>query len=588
MDDRSRRPGGPPGQPGRPVPPRGPQRQPRPGSGPAGRPAPGGGPRQPSQDRPAPADRPARAQQRPPGEQQRRPEPRPERPAPPPPEDTWNRGRNARRNGMIVGRTFVALLSVLVLAFTGYAWATLRNLNSNLSGSDVIGGGLSEPDGATDILLIGNDSRTDADGNPLPDEILKTLRTTDDEGGDLTDTMILIRIPNGGGRASAMSFPRDTMVQMGNGYGENKLNSALPRAKSDAKQKLQASGVTDPKQLELQSKAEGQKFLIKTLEDLSGVSIDHYAEVNLLGFYEITQAVGGVDVCLKDEVNDSDYSGAVFKAGPQTVAGADALAFVRQRHGLPRGDLDRVVRQQVFMSGLARKILSSGTLSNPAKLTSLMEALKKSVVLDKGWDVVDFAQQMQGIAGGDISFQTIPIELEGESGSEDVTANPREVKQFADGLLLPPQERAAKEQAEQAAEKQRGGTTVNVFNATGKSGLAGQVLSTLSEAGFSQGGSSNSDSMAKSVVYHAPGDEAAAGQVAATLGGLPLQPSGNLQSGNVEVYVGSDYQGPGAQQFAGNKQVQLDGGQRAAAPLHAQQSGSGDAPIDAGGVPCVN
>ena len=164
-------------------------------------------------------------------------------------------------------------------------------------------------------------------------------------------------------------------------------------------------------------------------------------------------------------MDDSSYSGAVFKAGPQTISGSDALAFVRQRHGLPRGDLDRVVRQQVFMSGLARKILSSGTLSSPGKLTDLMEALKKSVVLDKGWDVVDFAQQMQGIAGGDIDFQTIPVHLEGESGAEDVTADPREVKQFAENLLLPPQERAAKEQAQKAAEEQRSGTTVSVFNA---------------------------------------------------------------------------------------------------------------------------
>ena len=487
----------------------------------------------------------------------------------------------------MAGRTIVALLSVLVFGATGYAWATLRNLNSDLSGSDVINKGISQPDGATDVLLIGNDSRTDADGNPLPEEILKSLRTTDDEGGDLTDTMILVRIPNGGGRASAISFPRDTMVQLGNGFGEAKLNSAMARAKSHAKQQLEASGVKDPKQLDLQSKAEGQKFLIKTLEDLSGVSIDHYAEVNLLGFHDITSAVGGVDVCLKDDVDDSSYSGAVFKAGPQTISGSDALAFVRQRHGLPRGDLDRVVRQQVFMSGLARKILSSGTLSSPGKLTDLMEALKKSVVLDKGWDVVDFAQQMQGIAGGDIDFQTIPVHLEGESGAEDVTADPREVKQFAENLLLPPQERAAKEQAQKAAEEQRSGTTVSVFNASGQTGLAGNVLSTLSSAGFTQGGSSNSNSMPSSLIYHAPGDEAAAQQVSQTLGGMPLKPSSNLKPGNVEVYVGSDYHGPGAQQFAGNKQVQLDGGHRAAAPLRAQQPGE-DTPINAGEVPCVN
>ncbi|GAB2680320.1 LCP family protein [Saccharopolyspora gloriosae] len=482
----------------------------------------------------------------------------------------------------------VALLSVLVLGTTGYAWGALRNLNNGLSGSDVIGSGFNSPDGATDVLLIGNDSRTDADGNPLPKDVLESLRTTDDEGGDLTDTMILMRIPNGGQRASAVSFPRDTMVQLGNGYGEQKLNSAMGRAKSDARARLESEGVTDPKQLELQSKAEGQKFLIKTIEELSGASIDHYAEVNLLGFHDITTAVGGVDVCLLDDVDDSDYSGAVFNAGPQTVAGADALAFVRQRHGLPRGDLDRVVRQQVFMSGLAGKMLSSGTLSNPTKLSGLMEALKKSVVLDQGWDVVDFAQQMSGIAGGDIDFQTIPIELVGESGAEDVEANPREVKQFVDNLLLPPEERQAKEQAAKAAEEQRSGTSVSVFNASGKTGLASEVLSTLSQEGFSQGGSSNADSMPSSLVYHAAGDEAVAQQVADSLGGLPLKESSNLSAGSVEVYLGSDYAGPGTQNFAGGKQIRLDGGRQAAPRPAQQQPGGPDQPINAGGVPCVN
>ncbi|MFR9731048.1 LCP family protein [Saccharopolyspora sp. MS10] len=479
----------------------------------------------------------------------------------------------------------MALLSVVVLGTTGYAWGTLRNLNNGLSGSDVIGSGLNSPDGATDVLLIGNDSRTDADGNPLPEDVLRTLRTTDDEGGDLTDTMILMRIPNGGQRASAVSFPRDTLVELGNGYGEQKLNSALGRAKSEARHELEAEGVTDSRELELRSKAEGQKFLIKTIEELAGVSIDHYAEVNLLGFHDITTAVGGVDVCLLEDVDDSDYSGAVFEAGPQTIAGADALAFVRQRHGLPRGDLDRVVRQQVFMSGLAGKMLSSGTLSDPTKLSALMEALKKSVVLDQGWDVVDFAQQMSGIAGGDIDFQTIPVELVGESGVEDVEANPREVKQFVDNLLLPPAERQAKEQAAKAAEEQRSGTTVSVFNASGETGLASEVLSALSEEGFAQGGSSNADSMPSSLVYHAPGDEAVAQQVADSLGGLPLRESSNLGQGTVEVYVGGDYQGPGAQNFAGRGQIRLDGPR----PLPAQQNPNGpEEPITAGGVPCVN
>ncbi|GAB2659171.1 LCP family protein [Saccharopolyspora gloriosae] len=503
------------------------------------------------------------------------------------------RPKPKRRAGRVFGRVLIALLSVAVLSTSAYAWGTLKGWTGGITGSDVIGGGVSAPDGAVDILLVGNDSRTDAEGNPLPEDVLRELRTTDDEGGDLTDTMILMRIPNGGQRASAVSFPRDTLVGLGNGHGEHKLTEAFNTERMAALQELEDDGVTDPKEQERQARTAGQKFLIETIEDLSGVTIDHYAEVNLLGFYEITKAVGGVDVCLVDDVDDSRFSGAVFNAGPQTVAGADALAFVRQRHGLPRNDLDRVVRQQVFMSGLASKILSAGTLSNPVRLGELMAALRKSVVLDSGWDVVDFAQNMQGIAGGDIDFQTIPVELVGESGKEDVTVDEAEVRRFVANLLLSPQERAVRQQAERAPQEQTSQaetsseetsrspskTTVSVYNASSVTGLAASVLERLTGEGFRSGATGNAEAMSSSSVRVAAGEEAAGEQVAEALGGLPVRTSGAVESGSVEVYLGADYAGPGAQNFAGARPLRLDGLQRAQVP---------DQPITAAGVPCVN
>ncbi len=476
----------------------------------------------------------------------------------------------------------------MIFTTTGYAWGTLHGLNAGLSTNDVIGSGLNESDGATDILLVGNDSRTDAQGNPLPEEILKQLRTTDDEGGDLTDTMILMRIPNGGGRASAVSFPRDTLVELGQGFGEQKLNSAMGRAKQEARTKLESQGVTDEKELEQKSTAEGQKFLVKTIEKLAGVGIDHYAEINLLGFYEMTKAVGGVEVCLKEPVDDSDYSGAVFDAGKQRIQGADALAFVRQRHGLPRGDLDRVVRQQVFMSGLARQMLSSGTLANPARLSDLVTSLQKSIVLDDNWDVMKFAQQMQGIAAGNIEFHTLPVELDGSSGSEDVTVDKQKAQTFIDDLLLPPNERAAKQQENEAKEAARAETTVNVYNASGVSGLAGEVRSELGDQGYQEGDSGNADPMSKSVVQHAPGEAEVAQQIADSLGGISVEETSELSSGSMAIYLADDYKGPGAQNFAGSGPMQLDGA-RQAQPKPAQQPSGGteEEPITADGVPCV-
>jgi LCP family protein required for cell wall assembly len=112
----------------------------------------------------------------------------------------------------------------------------------------------------------------------------------------------------------------------------------------EAESALATQGVTGPQLRQLARQAVARE-LLHTGKQLTGVTFDHYVEVNLAGFYEITQAVGGVPVCLQAPVHDS-YSGANFPAGPQTVSGAAALSFVRQRYGLPCGDLDRILRQQ--------------------------------------------------------------------------------------------------------------------------------------------------------------------------------------------------------------------------------------------------
>jgi LCP family protein required for cell wall assembly len=484
-------------------------------------------------------------------------------------------------------RSLITVLSVLVLGTTGYAWATLRDLDSGVSTHDVISKGPSSPDGATDILVIGNDSRTDPHGDPLPPEVLKALRAGDDGGSTNTDTMILVRIPNGGQRATAVSLPRDTLVPLGNGYGEHKLNSAMSRAKEDQLERLRSSGVTDPKQLQQQSDVAAQRFLIKTVEDLTGAHVDHYAEVNLLGFDRITRAVGGVDVCLKNPVNDVDYSGSVFPAGPQSIQGADALAFVRQRHGLPRGDLDRVVRQQVFLSGLARKMLSTGTLTDPSKLSGLVTAVRQALMLDAGWDVLGFAQQLQGITGGNIDFHTMPVELEGPSGQEDVVPDIGKVHRFVADLLLDPAARRTKQQAETARKAQRAKTAVSVFNATDVSGLAKAVLTTLTTEGFTPDTSANAAPARESSVHYAPGEDRAARQVSESLGGLPIRRSDAVRPGRVEVYLGEDYRGPASKNSTAARPIRW-GGPGRSAPRPAQQPDGTDQPITAGVVACVN
>ncbi|MBP2334030.1 LCP family protein required for cell wall assembly [Saccharothrix coeruleofusca] len=489
------------------------------------------------------------------------------------------------RAGIAAGRVVVAFLSVVVLLGTGYAWANFQSLNDNLTTTDVIGaggGGERPADGSIDILMVGMDSRTDAKGNPLPAEILRELQAGDEKAGGLnTDTLILMHIPNDSGKAVAVSFPRDSYVKIAGNYGRHKINSAYGYGKTAALEKLKAEGLTDQAQLEQQSKQAGAKTLIETIQNLSDVTIDHYAEINLVGFYEITKAVGGVDVCLTQATKDN-FSGANFKAGPQTVQGRDALAFVRQRHGLLRGDLDRVVRQQVFMAGLAKKILSAGTLSDPRKLNALIDALTKSIVLDPGWNVLEFAAQMKDMTGGNLEFKTIPTgnpELETPEDGQAVEVVEGEVRRFFDQLGKDPNASTAPDSGVDPAT-----VTVQVLNGSGSTGLAGRVLAALVAEKFADGGSGNAtEDVAASVVRYGQGGEAGAKAVAEALDGLPTEQDGTVAAGSVRVLLGPDYDGPGAQNLKGSPLVGLDGARR-----QPPSSGTAEQPITADGVRCVN
>jgi LCP family protein required for cell wall assembly len=372
--------------------------------------------------------------------------------------------------------------------------------------------------------------------------VLAQLRAGDNEG-ELTDTMILVRIPNDGRHAVAISLPRDLYVQLPDGYGKHKLNSAFTRAKSAAAERLVAQGA-DPATVRTESIAAGRKELLEAVKDLTGVGIDHYAEINLLGFALLTDAVGGVPVCLRAPVHDR-LSGANFPAGPQLISGPDALAFVRQRHGLPRGDLDRIVRQQAYLASLANKILTAGTLANPARVRQLINAAQQSLVLDDGFDVLDFANQMQGLTAGNVAFETVPVlgDADSENDGAVLTVDPQAVRAFVAQAVDPSPDTTTGPAA--------AATTVDVFNGAAVAGLARSVSERLAGQGFSQGAVGNSPARTNSVVRYPPGSEDAGRKVADMLGGLPIEQDVNLSAGTIQVYLGKDYFRPGKPRLKG-------------------------------------
>ncbi|MCT2586221.1 LCP family protein [Actinophytocola sp. S1-96] len=291
-------------------------------------------------------------------------------------------------------------------------------------------------DGANDILVIGSDSRTDMQGNELSPELLRILRTEATETLN-TDTLILLRIPRDGGRSSAVSIPRDTSVMVHALGSEEKINGAFGLVKARTEQELRDGGETDDALIERESDDAGRAALIQAVQGLTGVRVDHYTEVSLYGFYLLTEVIDGVDVCLRQSTSDPD-SGASFAAGPQTVRGGDAVAFVRQRKNLPRGDLDRIVRQQTFLASAMNKVLSGDLLTNPGRLDELEEAVAKTVVMDEGLGFLELVQQAQALASGNVRFDTIPVTGVGarnDRGQSIITVDVPAVREYVADLV---------------------------------------------------------------------------------------------------------------------------------------------------------
>jgi LCP family protein required for cell wall assembly len=346
---------------------------------------------------------------------------------------------DARGTARAVVRALIALASAAALVTTGFAWSMQQRMDTAVVTSDAaIPTPRPTPAGeAFTALLVGLDARTDAHGDPLPPALLDALHAGPDEGQLHTDTIILLRVPaNPGGRALAVSIPRDSFVPIAGGRGTHKINSAYRRGMQAAEEALRAQGI-DGAELDRRAREAGRSTLVRTVEDLTGVEIDRFAEIGMAGFVELTEALGGVPVCLNAPVRDS-YSGLDLPAGRHLVSGPGALAFVRQRHGLADGDLDRIARQQAFAAGVTQRVLAAGTLADPTRLRRLVDIATRYVVLDSGWDLDQAIAQMRRLSGEAFTFHTIPTgrpDLRTPVDGVAVEIDPDAVRTFVESLL---------------------------------------------------------------------------------------------------------------------------------------------------------
>ncbi|MFL0361060.1 LCP family protein [Curtobacterium flaccumfaciens] len=409
---------------------------------------------------------------------------------------TPRHGRQKRRAGVV----FPAVAGVLTMALLlsgGYAAYAYNQLSDGVTIVNAITGDKDKKDDvdgkAQNILLVGDDHRPD---NATPEQLAE-LSTEDDGGATNTDTMIVLHINADGSQATMISFPRDSYVDIPD-VGKGKLNSAFYYGT------LNGGGDTG-----------GAKMLIKTIENLSGLQIDHYVRVSLLGFYQVVKELGPVEVCLNQATNDP-FSGVNLPAGKSSLDAKEALSFVRQRHGLPNGDLDRNIRQQYFLSQEARKVTSAGTLLNPVKMGNILQAVGGSIQTDT--NLIDLASQMRNLRPANIQSATIPtlgtptISVNG-SALSIVEVDTVGLPAFVQGLVGEPEAYTA------AGAAQPANTSVTVLNGSGVQGAATAAGQVLTARGFQVAPAGSSSTTRVTQVQYPAGQESQAKAVAAVVPG---------------------------------------------------------------------
>jgi len=451
------------------------------------------------------------------------------------------RGPRGPRSGTVISsslsRALVTALSGMILLVSGGGWTVYHYLNGNIHRIKLnLGGNRPQASGhgVENYLLVGTDSRAGTDGD------------FGDVPGQRSDSTMLVHLA-ADGTTTIVSFPRDTLVTIpeytdGDGKTHKKHLGKFNEAISDG----------------------GASLLVSMVEGLTDIRIDHYVSMDLAGFQSITDAIGGVDVCVlpsnyvepafvengrvhrhSRNTNDS-MSGFVGGPGTVHVDGRMGLAFVRQRHGLPNGDIDRIRRQQQFLGAVFRKATTSGILANPIKLEALASTATSALTLDKGTSINDLknlATSMRGVASGSIHTATLPthapLPSEGGDSSGNLGSlgavqlwNPDDLEKLIAPLRGHPRDDAA------TGDSAR---TINVFNGSGITGAAARAADALQAKGLHavSAGSSASTAGASSTIVYGPGMETAAAAVHDAVPDSILRPKASATE--LQLIVGSSF-----------------------------------------------
>lgn len=453
------------------------------------------------------------------------------------------RGRGGAHRALKLTAILMATVLVAAVAFVGVQVLRLQsnvltmplNLAENQESALPV-------DSSTDplqILILGSDTRTGNSGEFFGDE-------SDSSGEGNSDVMMLLTLSADREDVTVVSFPRDLLVPL-----PSCVNPDTGEV-SEAFDLGQLNGALDEG---------GPGCTVAAINNLTGLSVDHFMMAGFNAVKELSSAVGGVEVCVQEPVDD-EYSGLSLPAGTSEVEGDQALAFLRTRHSFgDGGDTGRIAAQQAFMASLARKVQAEGTLTNLPKLYTIADVITRNLTVDEGLsqptELLKIADRMKDVDLGNIAFVTVPTEPWVEDPNrlvlDEEAAAPlfdalREDRGLTEGAPEPSAGPDASATPSAPAATPTPGTPavdpatvpVLVINATTDADRGAAIQQLLVEAGYTQTTPFASVPTEVSQVVFSTGYDAAAADLAARFGIPESQVFLSEQAAGVQLLVGAD------------------------------------------------
>ena len=449
-------------------------------------------------------------------------------PSAPPAQASFLRGRRGKWLAVIAIVAMVGVVGTSLVAYGQYR-SVLGSINRENVTAAMLGHRPPYTAGLN-ILVIGSDSRAGL-GHKFGAGVL----------GSRSDTSMLLHIAPGHTRADIISFPRDSMVPMLACSNDGHGHTGQP-AQPGQLERLNAT-----------FSAGGAPCLWKTLEQTTGIRIQHFLEVNFAGFQSIVNDVGGVPVCLPFAINNAQ-SRLHLSAGKHVVNGAQALAFVRLREGIGQGsDTQRIQRQQYFLAAVMQNLRTTGLLGQPSRIFAVVRDVAKSLTTDSGLDLntmLRIATSMKSLSSSAVQFITVPVvPFAGDPAAELSWEQPQSGRLFraveAD-RELPAAAKGKKAKKTTVPTVNPAKVSVNVLNGSGVTGIAGSTASALTGKGFKVTGTGpapNYNFTSNVIEYSSAAQLPEVNTLKAQVGSVAVKQDAALGSNSLTLILGSSFTG---------------------------------------------